>query len=122
MTIEDSVALTKKVILTSSKPITKEDFIDKIKEIAKNILLYLKDSGCKKLGHIKLITTTDGEDYLQLSVFDMDEEPVIKGVLKKAFEKVKLTLNIIEFGISKEDIDSRISEEIKNVEKYFSSL
>ena len=122
MNPDSSVALTKRVILTSSKPVTKEDFVKKIGEIAKNIVDFLKKKGCKEIGHIKFISTTDGEDYLQFSVQDISKKPKIQGILRKTFEKIKLTLNIIEFGVGKEDIDNKVDIEIKNIQDYFANL
>ena len=121
MGTDSSVTLTKKVIITSSNPVTKEDFVNKIGEIARNIVDFLQKKGCTKLGHMNFISTTDGEDYLQLSVLDITQRPKIRGILKKTFEKIKLTLNIIEFGVCKEEIDSKINEEINNMQTYFSS-
>jgi len=121
MDTDSSVVLTKRVIITSSNPVTKEDFVKKIGEIAKSLITFLKKNGCKKLGHIKFITTTDGEDYLQLSILDITQKPKIQGILRKTFEKIKLTFNIIEFGVGKEQIDSKINEEIKNIQTYFNS-
>ena len=46
---------------------------------------------------------------------------MIKGILRKTFGKIKLTLNIIEFGVSKEDIDSKINKEMENIQKYFNN-
>jgi hypothetical protein len=117
----NSVAFTKKVTLTSKKPITKENFVKKIKVFSKNILDYLKDNGCSKLGHIKFISTTNGEDYLQISLLDMKEKPKVEGFLRKTFGKIKLTLNIIVFGVKRKDIDKKIDEEINNLEDYFNS-
>ena len=119
MSTDSSVILTKRVIITSSNPVTKEDFVNQIGEIARNIIDFLKKNGCTKLGHMNFISTTDGEDYLQLSVLDIAQRPKINGILKKTFEKIKLTLNIIEFGVRKEEIDSKINEEIKNIQAYF---
>ena len=116
-----SVVLTKRVIITSSNPITIEDFVKKIGEIAKNIVDFLKKNGCTKLGHMKFISTTDGEDYLQLSILDIAQKPKINGILRKTFEKIKLTFNIIEFGVGKEEINSKINEEIKNIQVYFNN-
>jgi|SRR4030043_2046965 hypothetical protein len=121
MSTDSSVVLTKRVIITSSNPVTKEDFVKKVGEIAKNIIDFLKKNGCTKLGHIKFISTTDGEDYLQLSVLDMAQKPKIQGILKKTFEKIKLTFNIIEFGVCKEEIDSKINKEIENIQAYFNN-
>lgn len=121
MNAGSSVVLTKRVIITSSNPITKEDFVKKIGEIAKNIVDFLKKNGCTKLGHMKFISTTDGEDYLQLSILDIAQKPKINGILRKTFDKIKLTFNIIEFGVGKEEIDSKINEEIKNIQVYFNN-
>jgi len=121
MDTDNSVVLTKRVIITSSNPVTKDDFIKKIGEIAKILVTFLKENGCRKLGHMKFISTTDGEDYLQLSVLDIAQKPKIQGILRKTFEKIKLTFNIIEFGVGKEEINSKIDEEIKNIQTYFDS-
>ncbi len=122
MNTETTVALTKRAVITFSKPATKEDFIKKIGEIAKNIIDFLKKNGCKEIGHIKFISTTDGEDYLQFSIEDIRKKPVIQGILRKTFAKIKLTLNIIEFGVKREDIDNKLDSEIKNIQDYFSNL
>jgi hypothetical protein len=122
MSGDNSVILTKNIILSFPKAISKDDFIGKIKEVAVNIVTFLKDNGCSQLGHIKFISTTNGEDYLQLSILDMDESPKVDGILRKTFEKIKLTLNVIVFGIKKEDINQKIVEEISNLENYFHVL
>ena len=119
MSENNSIILTKNLVLTFKKPISNEDFVNKIREFANNVIIYLKNNGCHHLGHIKFISTTNGEDYLQLSVLDMEEKPKINGILKKTFEKIKLTLNVIVFGIKKEDINQKITEEIDSLEKYF---
>ena len=122
MNSNSTVALTKKVIITSSRPVTKEDFIKKIGEISRNLIEYLKKNGCKEIGHIKFISTTDGEDYLQFSIHDISKKPKIQGILRKTFEKIKLTLNIIEFGVGREKIDTKVDSEMKNIKDYFSNL
>src|SRR4030042_4050619 len=116
---DKSIILTKNLVFTFKKPISNKDFVNKIREFAINVIRYLKDNGCNHVGHIKFIFTTNGEDYLQISVLDMEEKPKINGILKKTFEKIKLTLNVIVFGIKKEDINKKITEEIDSLEKYF---
>jgi len=122
MNTDNTVALTKRVVITSSKPATKEDFIKKIGEIAKNIIDFLKKNGCTEIGHIKFISTTDGEDYLQFSIEDIKKKPTIQGILRKTFTKIKLTLNIIEFGVGREEIDNKMDSEIKKIQDHFSNL
>jgi hypothetical protein len=122
MNSNSTVALTKKVIITSSRPVTKEDFIKKIGEISRNLIEYLKKNGCREIGHIKFISTTDGEDYLQFSIHDISKKPKIQGILRKTFEKIKLTFNIIEFGVGREKIDNKVDSEMKSIKDYFSNL
>lgn len=122
MDTNGTVALTKKVTITSSRPVTKEVFIKKIAEIASNIIDFLKSKGCREIGHIKFIFTTDGEDYLQFSVQDIGKKPRIQGILSKTFEKIKVTLNIIEFGVAEKDIDNKVDLEIRTIQDYFSNL
>lgn len=122
MIADNSVAFSKKVIITSPKPVTKEDFVKKISEIAKNIIDFLKKNGCRKLGHLKFISTTDGEDYLQLSILDISQKPKISGILRKTFKKIKVTLNIIEFGVDEEAVKALANKEIESVQEYFNNL
>lgn len=118
---DSSIILNKNIILTFAEPVSKDDFIKKIKEAAANLVSFLKSNGCSQLGHIKFISTTNGEDYLQLSVLDIDQGPKVDGILKKTFEKIKVTLNVIVFGIQKDDVNKKITEEITNLENYFHS-
>jgi len=117
----DSVTLTKKIVLTSPGLINKEEFLKKILEFADKLMEFLNLNGCEKLWHIKFISTTDGEDYLQVSVNDCSEKPEIKGTLRKTFSKINTTLNIIEFGVKKENVEKKINEEVENIESYFSN-
>ncbi len=119
MSDDSSVILTKNIILSFPKAVSKDDFVGKIKEIAESFVAFLKDNGCSQLGHIKFIATTNGEDYLQLSVLDIEQSPKVDGILRKTFEKIKLTLNVIVFGVNKEDINQKILEEISNLKNYF---
>ena len=117
----DSVTLTKKIVLTAPSAINKEEFLKKILEFADKLMEFLNLNGCEKLGHIKFISTTDREDYLQVSVLDCKEKPVIKGTLRKTFSKIYITLNIIEFGVKKENVTKKIDEEVENIESYFNN-
>jgi len=52
----------------------------------------------------------------------MSNKPIIQGILHKTFAKIKITLNIIEFGVGREDINSKVDREIRNIQDYFSSF
>lgn len=119
MSGNNSTILNRNVIFTFPEAVKKEIFIKKMKQVAINMIDFLKNSGCNSLGHIKFIATTNGEDYLQLSVLDIDKGPKIDGILRKTFEKIKLTLNVIVFGVEKESIDNKVSEELSNLESSF---
>ena len=117
----DSVILTKKLIITSPRPILEDEFIKKITDLSYKLINFLNDNGCEELGHIKFIATTDGEDYLQVSISDCKEQPKIKGFLRKTFNKISTTLNIIEFGVDKGSISQKIDDEFSLVQSYFNN-
>jgi len=119
MSTDSSVVLTKKLSFSMASPVSKDLLVSRLKEFTKNIIGYLKDTDSCKLGHVKFISTTNGEDYLQLSVLDLEQTPKVSGFLKKTFEKIKITINVIVFGVNKEDINRRLDKEITGLEKYF---
>ncbi len=121
MSESSSVILNKRIKFALLKPVTKEEFIEKIIEFINGIVKFLSNSGCEEIGHINFIATTDGEDYLQINITECDERPKIKDFLRKKFSKISTTLNIIEFGVKKEHIDNKINEDIENIEAYFNS-
>ncbi len=117
----DSIILTKKLIITSLRPILEDEFIKKITELSYKLINFLKDNGCEEIGHIKFIATTDGEDYLQVGISDCEEKPKIKGFLRKTFNKISTTLNIIEFGVDKGSISQKVDDEFAYIQSYFNS-
>jgi hypothetical protein len=119
MSEPSSVILNKRIKFALLKPVTKEEFIEKIVEFINGIANFLSDNGCEKIGHINFIATTDGEDYLQINITECDESPKVKDLLRKKFSKINAILNIIEFGVKKEYIDNKINEEIENIKAYF---
>jgi hypothetical protein len=80
---KDSVALTRQMVISSEIPVTREKLLDKLFEFFDNVVGFLNHGGCMRLGHIKMITTTDGEDYLQISLTDFLRKPVCKRLYKK---------------------------------------
>lgn len=119
MSEQNSVIFNRNITLTFSKPVQKDDFVSRIKDLIISIVDSIRDGGANQLGHIKFITTTNGEDYLQISVLDIDQKPKVEGFLRKAFEKIKITLNVIAFGIKKEELECRFSEEIDKLKDYY---
>jgi hypothetical protein len=117
----DSVILTKKLIITSLRPILEDEFIKKITELFYKLVNFLKDNGCEEIGHINFIATTDGEDYLQVNISNCEEKPKIKGFLRKTFNKISATLNIIEFGVDKNSISQKVDDEFSYIQSYFNS-
>ncbi len=116
---KDSVALTREMVIYSDVPVTREKLLDKLFEFLDNVAGLLNHGGTMRLGHIKLITTTNGEDYLQVSLTDFLQKPDVKGFIRNNFSKIKLTLNIIGFGMSREAISEIIYSELIKIKEYF---
>jgi len=117
MSSEIPVSLTKRAVITTCRPLTKKEFVKKLSELIKNVIEFLKKNGCINLSHLKLINTTNNEDYLQISVFGIDKKLMTKGFLRDSFEKVKITLNILESGISKIDMERKVIVELQKLKE-----
>ncbi len=76
----------------------------------------LQDNGCNLIGHIKGLLDAYKNGHLFFSITSFEEKPQYKGKLTGINKKVKLTINIIVYGIDKEQVEGIFSEKLA---KYF---
>ncbi len=72
----------------------------------------LQDNGCKLIGHIKGLLDAHKNGHLFFSITSFEEKPQYKGELTGKIEKVKLTINIIVYGVEKKQVESIFSEKL----------
>ena len=96
--------------------ISEQDLKIKIGEILSDIATSLKKEGCTLIGHIKgqLDAQEEGTIYFSLTTFN--GSPRFKSEIKTSIIQVKLTINIIVYGILGKSVENIFKQEFG---KYF---
>jgi len=66
------------------------------------------DGGGTLIGHIKGVATVSGSPCLQLSVVSLNQPVSIDGSVPDATNKLQMTLNVLVFGVSADDVLSAL--------------
>jgi len=66
------------------------------------------DAGGTLIGHIKGIATVAGSPYLQLSLVSLNQPVSVDGSIPDATNELQITLNVLVFGISADDVLSAL--------------
>jgi len=66
------------------------------------------DGGGTLIGHIKGITTVAGSPCLQLSLVSLNQPVSVDGSVPDATNKLQITLNVLVFGMSADDVLSAL--------------
>lgn len=82
----------------------------KISESLRKISSELEKSGGELIGHIKAVAKSPGGGYLAFSVTAFGQTPDIKGRLPRKPQSLKIALNVIVYGVSR-DIVEKIAAE-----------
>ncbi len=78
------------------------------RQLVKELATELKNLGCQEIGHIKVLCEDEG-NYLKLSLTDFDEPITIQGHLEST-KAIKLTVNIIVYGVTTEAVDQLLKK------------
>ena len=78
-----------------------------------DLTTFLKDNGCKLIGHIKGLLDAGKNEQLFFSITSFDEGTRYKGDISGEFEKAKLSMNVIVYGIEEESINGAIQEYLR---------
>jgi len=66
------------------------------------------DGGSTLIGHIKGIATVAGSPCLQLSLVSLNQPVSVDGSVPDATNKLQMTLNVLVFGVSADDVLSAL--------------
>ena len=66
------------------------------------------DGGATLIGHIKGVATVAGSPCLQLSLVSLNQPVSVDGTVPDATNKLQITLNVLVFGISADDVLSAL--------------
>jgi hypothetical protein len=104
--------------LTSENPdnqrtVSAEVVCSTINEVLYDIAAELRKTGCFLIGHIKALL--DAGDFGQqfFSVTEFDKKPRCKGNISGNIDEAKLVLNVIVYGVGKDEIERAVDRIMK---------
>ena len=84
-----------------------------IEDLGKNCIA----NGGSLIGHIKGVVTVTGKPCLQMSLVSVNQPATIDGLLPKGTQELRVTLNVLVFGMSARVLANTISDTRKNLSK-----
>ncbi len=85
-------------------PLSETDLRRGIEAFLSELARALGDRGCRLIGHIKGVLEKGAGDRLFFSVTSFEEKARFKGSLAGEVEKIRLTLNVIVYGVGNEEV------------------
>ena len=111
--MKGATVLSKKYVLKFHNPYPGRRIAEEMSRVLNNLGDRLNYKG-KIIGHIKSIVTS-GEHYLHISVTNLPDINIKAdpGWDKKEYGEIELTINIIIFGFSKEQIENFLIDSMR---------
>jgi hypothetical protein len=73
---------------------------------------FLRDSGCKLIGHIKGLLDAGERGQLFFSITSFDEGARYKGAIDGEIIRAELSINVIVYGVEQEPIEGAVKEQL----------
>ena len=73
---------------------------------------FLRDNGCKLIGHIKGLLDAGGRRQLFFSITSFDEGVRYKGDIDGEITTADLSINVIVYGIGEEPVENAVEEQL----------
>jgi len=105
-------AYSQEIILCFKNPISINEIERKINNFLYDVTTYLKNNGCKLIGHIKALLDAEKDGCLFFSMTSFDKRPRCKGTIINEIEVARLKINIIVYGTKSLDIEKAVNERI----------
>ena len=99
--------------------VSAEIVCSKISGVLYDVAAELRETGCFLIGHIKALLDAGDFGHQFFSVTEFDKKPRCKGNISGNIDEAKLVLNVIVFGVGKDDIKKSVDRIMK---KYFPQL
>ena len=87
-----------------------ENFIERTGRFMANMAREMQNRGCCLIGHIKCLVASEEQTWGYLSLTDFKDTPVYTGELPTPAGSITLTLNIIVYGVTAEEIEAGLSQ------------
>ena len=110
---EHPTACSMQVGLEFGIPMQASEIRARIDEFLAGLRSFLRDNGCKLIGHIKGLLDAGDRGQLYFSVASFDDAPRYKGEIDGEISEAELSINVIVYGVGEESIEGSVREELK---------
>jgi hypothetical protein len=116
---DNSVVIAKNVTLTFTQSLSDTDIKSEIIHFLDTLTRHLKNEGCKIIGHIKgkIDSAENGVLFFNQTAFD--SLPDVKGQICNTVNQAEMVINIIVFGITKENVERAFNHSVLSITATF---
>ena len=108
---EDFSACAAKVHVRFKQPVKPAEMQKMIEDLMTRIALDCVNAGTRLIGHIKCIAEVEQGKYIACSVTTHDGKPRCSGSFGTDSEKMDIIINVLQYGLDKETIESILNRE-----------
>lgn len=111
-TEEHPTACSMQIVLELGNPLQAAEISERIDAFLSDLMNFLRDNGCKLIGHIKGLLDAADRGQLFFSITSFDEAPRYKGGIDGQIAEAELSINVIVYGIDQEPIETAVRKHI----------
>lgn len=100
------------IVLELGNPLQAAEISERIDAFLSDLMNFLRDNGCKLIGHIKGLLDAADRGQLFFSITSFDEAPRYKGGIDGQIAEAELSINVIVYGIDQEPIETAVRKHI----------
>lgn len=95
------------------RTLSREDMGEALSRYLTSVARALQDAGCPLIGHIKLMLSGEGADYLMANLTSFFESPSVTGSLEGEIGMGTLTVHAVVYGTGKELLEDILKSSLK---------
>ena len=107
---EHPTACSMQVALEFDNRMQSGEIRDRVDTFLFDLTNFLKENGCKLIGHIKGLLDAGERGQLFFSITSFDEPVRYKGEIDGKIGKVELSINVIVYGVEETPIEKAITK------------
>jgi hypothetical protein len=108
---EHPTACSMQIALEFDKSMPVAEIRKRLDTFLSDLTSFLKESGCKLIGHIKGLLDAGERGQLFFSITSFDEGVRYKGDIDGETAKAELSINVIVYGVEQEPIEIAVKEQ-----------
>lgn len=109
---EHPTACSMQIALEFDKSMPAGEIRDRIDLFLSDLTSFLKESGCRLIGHIKGLLDAGESGQLFFSITSFEEGVRYKGSIDGEIANTELSINVIVYGVEQEPIENAVKEQL----------